>query len=78
MGPASRYLGPLVPRETLTWQDPLPPARRPFIGEKDVAALKAKILASGLSVSELVSAAWASASTFRARAACAAEGLGGQ
>ncbi len=65
MGPASRYLGPLVPRETLTWQDPLPPARRPFIGEKDVAALKAKILASGLSVSELVSAAWASASTFR-------------
>ncbi|KAA0218106.1 catalase/peroxidase HPI [bacterium] len=65
MGPASRYLGPLAPAETLAWQDPLPPARRPFIGEKDMAALKAKILASGLSVSELVSAAWASASTFR-------------
>ena len=60
-----RYLGPLVPKETLIWQDPIPAADHPLIGEQDVAALKAKILASGLSVSQLVSTAWASASTFR-------------
>lgn len=65
MGPIARYKGPLVPKETLIWQDPLPAAKRPFIGDKDVAALKARILASGLSVAELVSTAWASASTFR-------------
>jgi catalase-peroxidase len=65
MGPVVRYLGPLVPKETLIWQDPLPAAVHPLIGEKKVAALKAKILASGLSVSQLVAAAWASASTFR-------------
>jgi catalase-peroxidase len=65
MGPIQRYLGPLVPRETLIWQDPIPAADHPLIGEADIAALKAKILASGLSVSQLVSTAWASASTFR-------------
>jgi catalase-peroxidase len=65
MGPIARYLGPLVPKETLIWQDPIPALDHPHIGEKDVAALKAKILASGLTVSQLVSAAWASASTFR-------------
>ena len=65
MGPIVRYLGPLVPKEKLIWQDPIPAADHPLIGEQDVAALKAKILASGLSVSQLVSAAWASASTFR-------------
>jgi catalase-peroxidase len=65
MGPIARYLGPLVPKETLIWQDPIPAANHPPIGEPDIAALKAKILASGLSVSQLVSAAWASASTFR-------------
>jgi catalase-peroxidase len=65
MGPVARYLGPLVPKETLIWQDPIPAADHPPIDEKDVAALKAKILASGLSVSQLVSIAWASASTFR-------------
>ena len=65
MGPIVRYLGPLVPKETLIWQDPIPTAAHPPIGEQDIAALKAKILASGLSVSQLVSAAWASASTFR-------------
>ena len=65
MGPIARYLGPLVPKETLIWQDPIPAADHPLIGEQDIAALKAKILASGLSVSQLVSAAWASASTFR-------------
>src|SRR5579884_2605021 len=65
MGPIARYLGPLVPKETLIWQDPIPPVDHPLIDEKDAAALKAKILASGLSVSELVSTAWASASTFR-------------
>jgi catalase-peroxidase len=65
MGPIQRYLGPLVPKETLIWQDPIPAADHPPIGEQDVAALKAKILASGLSVSQLVSTAWASASTFR-------------
>ena len=65
MGPRVRYLGPLVPKETLIWQDPIPAPAHPAIGEADIAALKAKILASGLSVSQLVSAAWASASTFR-------------
>src|SRR5579885_130759 len=66
MGPRARYLGPLVPKEVLIWQDPVPaPNRKTMIGDKDVAALKAKILASGLSVPQLVSAAWASASTFR-------------
>jgi catalase-peroxidase len=65
MGPIERYLGPLVPKETLIWQDPVPAVDHPLIGEQDIAALKAKILASGLSVSQLVSAAWASASTFR-------------
>ncbi len=65
MGPIVRYLGPLVPKETLIWQDPLPAAPRNRINDKDIAALKQKILASGLSVSQLVSTAWASASTFR-------------
>ncbi|MFZ2155361.1 MAG: catalase/peroxidase HPI, partial [Bradyrhizobium sp.] len=65
MGPVVRYLGPLVPKEQLPWQDPIPAADHPLIGEQDIAALKAKILASGLSVSQLVSTAWASASTFR-------------
>ena len=65
MGPVARYLGPLVPKETLIWQDPIPAVDHPLIGEQDIAALKAKILASGLSVSQLVSTAWASASTFR-------------
>jgi catalase-peroxidase len=65
MGPIARYLGPLVPKEALSWQDPIPAVNHKLIGEKDVAALKAKILASGLTVSELVSTAWASASTFR-------------
>src|SRR4030088_1512808 len=65
MGPIVRYLGPLVPKETLPWQDPVPAVNHPLIGEQDIAALKAKILASGLSVSQLVSTAWASASTFR-------------
>jgi catalase-peroxidase len=65
MGPIGRYLGPLVPREPLLWQDPIPAVDHPLIGEGDIAALKAKILASGLSVSQLVSTAWASASTFR-------------
>src|SRR5580700_11030695 len=65
MGPIVRYLGPLVPKETLSWQDPIPAVDHPLIGEQDITALKAKILASGLSVSQLVSTAWASASTFR-------------
>ncbi|MGA2486845.1 MAG: catalase/peroxidase HPI [Roseiarcus sp.] len=65
MGPIARYLGPLVPKEALIWQDPVPAVDHPLIGEADVAALKAKILASGLTVSQLVSTAWASASTFR-------------
>src|SRR5580765_638761 len=65
MGPIARYLGPLVPKETLIWQDPIPAADHPVIGEQDIAALKTKILGSSLSVSQLVSAAWASASTFR-------------
>jgi catalase-peroxidase len=65
MGPIARYLGPFVPKEALIWQDPVPAVDHKLIGEKDVAALKAKILKSGLSISQLVSAAWASASTFR-------------
>jgi catalase-peroxidase len=65
MGPIARYLGPLVPKETLIWQDPIPPVNHPLIGEAEIAALKAKILASGLTVSQLVSTAWASASTYR-------------
>ncbi len=65
MGPRSRYLGPEVPTEELIWQDPIPAVNHKLIGEKDIASLKGKILASGLSVSELVSTAWASASTFR-------------
>src|SRR5262249_35745898 len=65
MGPVVRYLGPLVPNETLPWQDPIPAVDHPLIREQDIAALKAKILASGLSVSQLVATAWASASTFR-------------
>jgi catalase-peroxidase len=65
MGPIVRYLGPLVPKEELIWQDPIPAVNHELVSEQDIAALKAKILASGLSVSELVSAAWASASTFR-------------
>jgi len=65
MGPIQRYLGPLVPKETLIWQDPIPALDHPLVDAGDIAALKAKILASGLSVSQLVSAAWASASTYR-------------
>jgi len=65
MGPIARYLGPLVPKETLIWQDPIPAVDHPPLDEKDASALKAKILASGLSISDLVSTAWASASTFR-------------
>jgi catalase-peroxidase len=65
MGPIARHLGPLVPKETLIWQDPIPAVDHPLIGEQEIAELKEKILASGLSVSELVSTAWASASTFR-------------
>ena len=65
MGPRSRYLGPEVPAEPLIWQDPVPAVDHPLIDAKDIADLKAKVLASGLSISELVSTAWASASTFR-------------
>ncbi len=65
MGPIVRYRGKLVPKETLIWQDPIPAVDHKLIDDKDVAALQAKILASGLSVSQLVSTAWASASTFR-------------
>ncbi len=65
MGPIVRYLGPLVPKEELPWQDPIPAVDHTLIGEPDIAALKAKILGAGLSVSQLVSTAWASASTFR-------------
>jgi catalase-peroxidase len=66
MGPVSRYLGPLVPKEQLIWQDPLPAVDHALVDDKDVAALKAKVLASGLSIPQLVTTAWASASTFRA------------
>lgn len=65
LGPRSRYLGPEVPREVLIWQDPVPPVDHALIDDADAAALKAKILAAGLTVSELVGTAWASASTFR-------------
>jgi catalase-peroxidase len=65
MGPVARYLGPQVPKEELIWQDPIPKVNHPLSGEADITALKAKILASGLSVSQLVSTAWASAATFR-------------
>ncbi|MFD0766936.1 catalase/peroxidase HPI [Mucilaginibacter lutimaris] len=65
MGPRARYLGPDVPQEVLLWQDPIPAVDHELIGEEDIATLKAKVLASGLSVSELVTTAWASASTFR-------------
>ncbi|CCV08476.1 catalase; hydroperoxidase HPI(I) [Mesorhizobium metallidurans STM 2683] len=65
MGPVVRYLGPLVPKEELIWQDPIPAIDHELVSEQDIALLKAKILASGLSVAELVSTAWASASTFR-------------
>ncbi|MFG0849385.1 catalase/peroxidase HPI [Pseudomonas sp. FYR_2] len=65
MGPLARYLGPEMPNEELLWQDPLPKAEASTVSEQDIAALKAKVLASGLSVGELVSTAWASASTFR-------------
>ncbi|MEA3094946.1 MAG: catalase-peroxidase [Caballeronia sp.] len=65
MGPRARYLGPEVPAEEMLWQDPIPAVDHPLVGEPDIASLKQKILASGLSVSQLVSTAWASASTFR-------------
>jgi catalase-peroxidase len=65
MGPRARYLGPEVPEEELIWQDPIPAVNHPLIDEADIASLKSRILASGLSVSQLVSTAWASASTFR-------------
>ena len=89
MGPRSRYIGPLVPEEPLLWQDPVPDVDHELIGERDIADLKAKVLASGLSVSQLVSTAWASASSYRgtdkrggsergARPPRAAEGLGSE
>ena len=65
MGPISRYLGPLVPKEELLWQDPIPAVNHPLVNEQDFAALKARILASGLTISQLVTTAWASAVTFR-------------
>jgi catalase-peroxidase len=65
MGPLARYLGPLVPKETLLWQDPVPAVDHKLIDEQDIAALKAKLLQSGLSISQLVATAWASAATFR-------------
>ncbi|MDR5767100.1 catalase/peroxidase HPI [Caballeronia sp. LZ008] len=65
MGPKARYLGPEVPEEELLWQDPIPAVDHPLVGDQDVAGLKQKVLASGLSITDLVSAAWASASTFR-------------
>src|SRR5262249_49958577 len=65
MGPITRYLGPLVPKEVQLWQDPVPAVDHPLIGEQDIAALKAKILASGLSISQLVTTAWAAAASFR-------------
>ena len=65
MGPRARYLGKLVPKEELIWQDPLPPVDHPLVNEQGIAALKAKVLTSGLSISQLVTTAWASASTFR-------------
>ena len=65
MGPRARYLGPEVPAEELIWQDPVPKVDHPLVDAGDIAALKKQILDSGLSISELVSTAWASASTFR-------------
>jgi len=65
MGPISRYLGPLVPKEALIWQDPVPTANHALIDEQDITGLKAKLLTSGLSIAQLVTTAWASASTFR-------------
>src|SRR5216110_301264 len=65
MGPIARYLGPLVPKESLLWQDPVPAVDHALIREQDIAALKSKLLASGLSISQLASTAWASAATFR-------------
>jgi catalase-peroxidase len=65
MGPRSRYLGPLAPKEELIWQDPIPAVNHPLIDDKDIEALKAKVLASGLSISQLVTTAWASAASFR-------------
>ena len=65
MGPLARYLGPLVPKEALIWQDPIPAVDHPLVDEQDTAALKVRILASGLSISQLVTTAWASAATFR-------------
>ena len=65
MGPIARYLGPLVPKEPLVWQDPIPAVDHPLVGDAEIASLKAKLLASGLTVSQLVSTAWASAATFR-------------
>ena len=65
MGPLARYLGPEMPNEELLWQDPIPPVDHPLAGEQDISALKAKVLATGLSVGELVATAWAAASTFR-------------
>ncbi len=65
MGPRARYLGPLVPKEELIWQDPVPAVNHHLVSEQDIAALKSKVLASGLSISQLVTTAWASASTFR-------------
>jgi catalase-peroxidase len=65
MGPSSRYVGTEVPTESLIWQDPIPAVTHPLVDDHDIAALKSKVLASGLSVAELVSTAWASASTFR-------------
>jgi catalase-peroxidase len=65
MGPIARYLGPLVPKEVLLWQDPVPAVDHPLVNEQDIAALKARLLASGLSIPQLVTTAWASAATFR-------------
>jgi hypothetical protein len=65
MGPRVRYLGPEVPAEELIWQDPIPAVNHPLIEEQDIAALKGKLLGSGVSISALISTAWASASTFR-------------
>ena len=65
MGPLARYLGPLVPKEELIWQDPIPAVNHQLVDEQDIAALKSKVLAAGLSISQLVSTAWASAATFR-------------
>ncbi len=65
MGPKTRYLGPLVPKEDLIWQDPVPPVDHPLVDAADIAALKKKVLESGLTVQQLVYTAWSSASTFR-------------